>query len=405
MTIAAGVAKQLKYKQEVTWGTIPAAGSAQLLRRVTSNLGLKKQTYESNELLPTYQRQDFRHGIRSIEGAINGELSPGTYKDFMAAAVRRAFTAVTAISGASITIAGSGPTWTVTRAAGSWLSDGVKDGYVGRLTAGSFNAANLNKNLIVVSVTSATVLTVALFPGVASLVAEGPIAASTLTLPGKVTFAPSSGHTDLSYSIEHWHSDLSLSHVFSGCKIRKMDLGLPPTGISTANFDFLGKDITTAGAEYFTSPTAITSTGVMAAVNGLLVAQSGISTNVTGATISLDGNMTTEPIVGSNVYADIAEGRILVNGQLTALFQDAIMRDYFINETEVSLYIALSASSAVGSDFISLGLPRIKFGAADNDDGDKSLIITLPYTGLYNSAGGAGVKSEQTTLQIQDSQS
>lgn len=404
MTIATGVAKQLKYKVESVWGTVPAAASAQALRRVTSTLGLKKATYESNEILPTYQRQDFRHGIRSVEGGINGELSPGTYKDFMAAAVRRAFTTVTAITGASITIAGSGPTYTVTRAAGSWLSDGVKAGYVGRLTAGSFNAANLNKNLIVLAVTSATVLTVALFPGIAALVAEGPIAAATFTLPGKVTFAPSSGHTDLSYSIEHWHADLSISHVFSGCKIRKMDIGLPPTGISTANFDFIGKDITTAGAEYFTTPTAVTSTGVMAAVNGLLVAQSGLSANVTGASISLDGNMSVEPVIGSNTYVDIAEGRILVSGQITALFQDAVMRDYFINETEVSLAIALSASSAVGSDFISLALPRIKLGGADIDDGDKSLIITMPFTALYNSAGGAGVQTEQTTIQIQDSQ-
>src|SRR6185369_12106217 len=104
MTIATGVAKRLKYKVESTWGTVPSASGSQALRRVTSGLALKKQTYESAELLATYQRQDFRHGIRSVEGPINGEISPGTYKDFMAAAVRRAFTAVTAITGASITI-------------------------------------------------------------------------------------------------------------------------------------------------------------------------------------------------------------------------------------------------------------------------------------------------------------
>lgn len=404
MTFATGVNKRLKYKVESTWGTIPAAAASQDLRRVTSTLGLKKQTYESAEILSHFQRQDFRHGIRSAEGAINGELSPGTYKDFMAAAVRRAFTTVTAISSLTITIAGSGPTWTVTRSAGSWLSDGVKQGYVGRLTAGAFNAANLNKNLIVVAVTSATVLTVALFPGVAALVAEGPIATATFTLPGKITFAPSSGHTDLSYSIEHWHNDIAQSHVFSGLKIRKMDIGLPPTGMATAVFDFLGKDITTATAEYFTSPTTATTTGVTASVNGALIAQSGLKANVTGLSVSLDGNMTAEPIVGQNTYSDIAEGRILVTGQMTVVFQDAVERDYFINETEVSLAVALSASSAVGSDFLSFALPRVKFGAADISDGDKSLIVSLPYTALYNFAGGAGVQTEQTTLQIQDSQ-
>jgi hypothetical protein len=69
--------------------------------------------------------------------------------------VRRAFTSVTAITGISITIAGAGPTYTVTRSAGSWLTDGIKFGQCGRLTAGAFNAANLNKNLAVISLTAA----------------------------------------------------------------------------------------------------------------------------------------------------------------------------------------------------------------------------------------------------------
>jgi hypothetical protein len=90
---ATGVAKQLRYKAESTWGTAPGASGAQLLRRVTSTLDLKKQTYRSNEIRSDYQVNDMRHGVRSVEGTINGELSPGTYKDFLAAAVRKAFVA------------------------------------------------------------------------------------------------------------------------------------------------------------------------------------------------------------------------------------------------------------------------------------------------------------------------
>jgi hypothetical protein len=77
MAYATGVAKQLTYKAESTWGTVPAASGAQALRRVTSNLALKKQTYQSNEIRPDYQVSDMRHGVRSVEGSISGELSPG----------------------------------------------------------------------------------------------------------------------------------------------------------------------------------------------------------------------------------------------------------------------------------------------------------------------------------------
>jgi hypothetical protein len=402
MTIATGVNKQLKYKVESVWGTVPAAASSQRLRRVTSTLNLRKQTFESNEIASHVQRVDYRHGIRSVEGAISGELSPGTYKDFVAAAVRRAYAAITAITGASITIAGAGPTYTVTRAAGSWITDGIKIGQVGRLTAGSFNAANLNKNLVVLSFT-ALVLTVMPVNGVA-LVAEGPIAASTWTPTGKVTFAPTSGHTDLSYSFEHWHADLSISEVFSGCKVSRLRLGVPPSGMAMLGLDFLGKDITTAGAEYFTSPTAETSTGIAAAPNGILLAQGASIATLTGLDLTLDGNMTAVPVIGSTTYADVAEGRIVVSGTFTGLFDAATLRDYFINETEISLVAVLPVSSAAGADFVAVTLPRVKVGGADLDDGDKSLVRTLPFVGLYNAAGGAGTTSEQTTISFQDSQ-
>jgi hypothetical protein len=402
MTIAAGVAKRVTYKVEATWGTVPAAGSAQALRRVKSTLNLKKQTYQSQEIRSDYQVADFRHGVRSVNGTVSGELSPGTYKDFMAAAVRQAFAAVTAITNASITISGTGPTYTVARAAGSWITDGVKLGNVGRLSVGVFNAANINKNLFITAITAAN-LTVMPLNGVA-LVAEGPIATSTFTVIGKKAFVPSSGFTDLSYSIEHFYSDLTLSEVFSGCKIAQMGIQLPPTGMTNVDFDFLGKDIVTAGAQYFTAPTAETTTGILAAVNGILVVQGVAVALLTGLSFNLKANMSGEAVVGSNTFADIVEGRIEVDGQFTALFADATVRDYFLNETEVGLYVAMATSPSATADFIAFSLPRVKLGDAARDDGEKALVLTCPFTALRNIAGGAATTSEDTTLAIQDSQ-
>ena len=79
MTIAAGVAKSLRYKVEATWGLAPGTSAGQLLRRVTSDLNLTKETYQSAEIRSDYQVADFRHGVRSVAGTINGELSPGTW--------------------------------------------------------------------------------------------------------------------------------------------------------------------------------------------------------------------------------------------------------------------------------------------------------------------------------------
>lgn len=402
MTLATGIAKKLQYKAEVTWATPPGASGAQLLRRVTSDLTKKKATFESNELVSTFQRRDFRHGAVSVEGSINGELSPGTWKDFVAAAVRRAYTAFTAITGLSITVAGAGPTYTLTRGSGSYLTDGFKVGMMVRLTAGAFNAANLNKNLLVVAIGSGTVMTVMPLNGVA-LVAEGPIASATLGAPGKITYAPQSGHTDPSFAIEHWHSDLSLSERFDGCKVDEAAFTIPPGGMATIALKFLGKDMTTNTSAYFTAPTAETTAGVLAGPNGIIVVNGTAVGTVTSINFTIKGGQKGEPVVGSTTYADITEGRILGEGQMTVLFDSSTLRDLFIAETETSVVVALGTNTTAGAEFLSFALPRVKFGGADKDDGDKAIVQTIPFTLLENTAGGTGTATEATTFWVQDS--
>lgn len=402
MTIAVGVAKQLRYKKETTWGTAAGTSGAQLLRRVTSDVDLSKDTYQSNEIRSDYQIADFRHGMRKVGGTVKGELSPGTYSAFIQSALRRDFAAVTAISSLSLTIAGSGPTYTVTRSAGDFLAGGIKIGMVGRITAGSVNAANLNKNLFIVGVT-ATVLTV-IPGGDGTMVAEGPIASCTFTPTGKSTYTPTSGHTNDSYSIEHWFSDIAQGELFTGCKISTLDFNLPPSGMATLDVGVMGKDVTTATSAYFTSPTAATTTGVLAAVNGVLQVNGTTVGVVTGLSVKVDGGMSTGAVVGSNYTPDVFPGRVNVTGQLTAYFQNAALRDLFLNETSFAIIAVFYTGTSAAADFIALALPSCKAGGATKSDGEQGLILTMPFQALYNSAGGSGIATEATTLWIQDSQ-
>ncbi len=94
---------------------------------------------------------DFRHGVRSVSGSISGELSPGSYADFFAAVIAKDFSAGVTSGTLSYTIAASGNFWTVTRAAGSFLTEGFKAGRVVRITAAGGNAANVGKNLRILS--------------------------------------------------------------------------------------------------------------------------------------------------------------------------------------------------------------------------------------------------------------
>ena len=399
---AAGVFKQIAYKKEVTYGLVPAAATAQALRRVQSVMDLNKDTYLSNEIKTSFQKSDFRHGVRRVKGKLTGDLQCKTYSELLGFALKRDFAAITAITGASITIAGAGPTYTVTRAAGSFLTDGVKVGHVVRLSVGGFAAPNLAKNLLVVSVV-ALVLTVIVLNG-STLTAEGPIATSTVTVVGKTTFVPQSGHTDNSFSYEHWFPDVAQSEVYSGCKVDQVAISLPPTGLAQIDLDIVGQNVTTATALYFTSPTAITTTGALAAVNGVLRAGGVTYAIVTGLSLNINPGFTGDPVVGSNTVPFQFPGSVMASGQFTAYFADAVLRDAFLNETEIDLIAAFTADNTAAADFLSIALPRIKVGSAGKSDGEGGVVQTFTFQALEALTGGTGIATEKTTIQIQDAQ-
>lgn len=410
MTIAAGLFKQLAYKVESSFGVAPGQSGGQLLRRVQSTIDLTKEAYAANEKRTDFQIADYRHGVRRVQGQVAGELSPKTYADLFGVLLKRDFASVTAITSVGLTIAGTGPTFTLTRATGSWLTDGVKVGDVIRLSVGTLNAANISKNLLVADISSATAATVIPLNGVA-LVAEGPIAGCTVTVVGKKTFIPTTGHTDKSIAFEHWYSDIAQSELFLGNKVGKASLSLPPSGLATVSFDVQGQDlasVTKRGAvaentQYFTTPAAVTSTATLAAVNGLLrVAGSTVAT-VTGLTVEINANYTGDPVVGSNTVPQMFPGKVAVTGQFTAYFDSVDLRNAFVNETEIDLIGVFTSDNSAAADFITCVLPRIKVGSAGKDDGDGGLVQTFSFQALLNTAGGTGVKTEKTTFSMQDS--
>ncbi len=404
MGTASGVFKQVTYKPETQYGVMPAANAAQAMRRTTSSLDLTKDTYQSGEMRPDFQVADFRHGLRKVGGSISGELSAKTYGDFAAAVLKKDFVAGVSVTGASITIAGAAGAWTIARAAGSWLTDGVKIGDVVRLTAGAFNPANLDKNIQVTGMT-ATILT-GIVLNASVLVAQGPIASATLSVVGKKSFTPQTGHTDRSFSIEHWYPDAGAtgaSEVFTGCKVSKVTYTLPATGMATVSVEFVGKDMVPGSAQYFVTPTPVTVTGTMAAVNGVVKVGTATGGTITSATIEITAAQSSEPGIGSNTADQASTGRVIITGQVTAKFDSTALRDAFVNETEISAYLAFTADNTAASDFVAFSMSRLKLNGASKDDGEKILIQTMPFQALLDINGGAGKATEMTTLTIQDS--
>ncbi len=398
--IATGVFKSLVAKKQSALGTKAVAAGAQVYRRVTSTIDLAKETYKSNEIRTSQQRSDFRHGLRSVSGAINGELSVGTYQEFMASVLRSSWAAVSAYAaGIDVTAAATAPQFV--DASGGFLTAGLKVGMVGRWT-GFSPTTNNAKNFLITALT-ATDMTGVFLDGTA-VVADAAGDTVTFTPVGKEISIPVTGHTRDYWTIEHNFSDIVQSEQFTDCVFGAVNVKLPATGMATVEFPVMGLDMDTSTGAYFTTPTAASNGDNLAAVNGALYVAGVAVALITSMDISINGNVTSVgSVVGSNVAPDITPGAFDVSGSMTVLFQDATMRDYFVNETEVSVVAVFTTNNSATAGFQTYIMPVVKIGGASKDDGEKGLIMTMPWTAIENTAGGVGTATNATTITIQDS--
>jgi len=401
MSIAQGINKSLKIRKQTGLGAVGSA-TAQILRRETATFNLSKSTFENNEIAAHQQSTGITHGLRSVAGTINGVLSPNTYSVLFGSLLRKVFTATAALTGMSITIGGTAGAWTITRAAGDFLTGGIKVGDVVRLTAGTFAAPNLNANILVTAVTALVITGKTVNGG--ALTAEGPIASATLAVPGKKSIVPLTAQTQEYWAVEEWHSDISRSEYFTDCVVGSVDIGLPSEGNATVAFALAGLEAAYAGTEVLTGATAATTTPVLTAVNGILLANGVQVGNVTGASIKIDcsaANM--GAVIGSDNSPDIQRGRIKVSGQLTVFKQDGSFSTLFDAATEFGIVLVVTDDQTKDADFVSFSMSSVKFSGDTSDDGEKGIVQTMPFTAQLNAAGGAALANDQTIISIQDS--
>jgi hypothetical protein len=415
MSLAEGVARSIIYKAYAT-GVItansqpvstvdPAVGSAKILRRVSSSLKLAKDTYQSNEIRSDRQIQDFRHGVKRVTGSVSGELSPATYFDFMEAACRGTKSSAITITQADVTsVAFDSGASTATFASGDAVALGIRIGDIVRFTSLA-TAGNNSTNFLVTSITSSNQV-LGIYPAPTTETADTSFSMTTNGATGKAVYVPSSSFVSRKFGFEVNSTDVDMSQLYTECRIGGFKVNLPATGMGTIEVPVMGRDMevyTGASAPFYTSPSAATTTGCIAAVNGLLRVGGSTVGVVTGLNIDMNLNPSSDAVVGQNFVPEIFLGRANVTGQMTAFLQDEVLLNDFKNETEISVLAYLTTSSAVASPAISIYLPRIKLGDADiATSGEGGQSIQLPFQALK--ADGTTAGDVATTIRIVDTE-
>lgn len=395
--IAVGTAKTVAYKKETNFGELAGTSGGKQLRRVTADFNLVKETYTSNELRTSRQNATSAHGVRSAEGSLSAELSAGSYADFMGSVLARDFTPVAlGAAVADVTVTVVGDTYQFVRASGSFVTQGIRVGMI--INASGLTDTDDNGRDFLVTAVSALSITFVPLDALGAPSAQGTGTSVTFSAPGKQTYIPSTGHTDDSYTIEEWYADITQSEVFTGMKVGSMAVSMPSTGFITADFSFMGKDMAQSGVtQYFTSPAAQGTSGALAAVNGAVIVNGAPVALITSIDFTVDRAMENATVVGSNSLASIFSGKILASGNMSVYFTDAAFRNYFNNETEVSIVVGVSTNACGTGSAMSFYFPRVKINSFTKSDAELGILASAAFEALEGCDG-------TSTVFVQDSE-
>lgn len=380
MTIARGISKIVTVAKETNWSepVNGASTAAKELRRVTASFNLTKDTYESNEIRRDYQVADMRHGIRGVDGSLNGELAPGSYSEFMGSVLSKDFVAAgsaATLTAATVTVAGT----LVTIVNGAPVALGV--GNIVKVS-GAVETGNDDAVLLIASNVGTTIIAVVLTD--TDFVAET-ASAMVLTPQGKVTFAPETNQTDDSYTVEEWYSDIGQSEVNVGVKVGSMAVSLPTTGLVTVDFSFMGRNVLPAtNTQHFTAAQPAGTDGIFAAVSGAIVVDGEPIGLITSMDFTVDRGLEAANVVGTDLNAAVFQGRIRANGNMSVYFQNNQFREYFDKEAEISIVVALKTSGASDLEAMSFVFPRVKLGSGTKNDSESGILVDCSFVALKN---------------------
>lgn len=362
---------------------VPSGTVYKALRQTDNSLNAKKATYQSNEIRADRMTADLRHGLKSVAGDISIELGLVTFDDLIEAAVSGNWAAVTS---GSQTMSSTTGTNTITRSAGSFVTDGFLPGDEVNITGFATGGNNGRTKLLTVTALSITVEK--------ALATDASAAGRTVEMVGKRC---KTGSLVKTFHIERAFQDVNQFMLFKGMAVDQLKISVKPEEIITAQFSLLGKEGTRAGVTASTGVTAAATNSPFDAFKGAIRENNAAIASISSLEINLSNGRAVKGVIGQQTPQEIMEGGQQVSGTATLYFADGVHLDKFLNETESSIDVRLDDPNGV--DFHRIRIPRVKYTAGDLDNPKEGPVtVTLPFVGLYDSVSAAAIIYQRSNV-------
>ena len=378
MAIQNAVEVDIQYVEETTPGVTPTTPQMTQQRRVSSSLALNKATFQSQEARLDRNISDFRHGLRSVVGDLVGEVSLGAWDAFIEAGMGGTWDTQLVIDDTDVTsIAATSGVWTI--GTGSLITEGLKVGDVIHFGATLSEAANNNKNFVITSIPSATTMTTS--PAPVDFTADTTF---TLTRAGRKVLVGGSATPMRTFTIEQSYALITQFEAFLGCAVGTLAFALTSEGLLGLTLSILGLDKgPLVGSPLDATPTAPPSNPILAAPNGQLVIDETAIAVVTALNVSVNNNLTSQAVVGSNIAPAIFRGSANISGNFTAFFENATIPNAFDNETILKLHSLVEEPTGTIPGFFRASMNAIKLGGATKTiAAEGGVLIDYPFQAI-----------------------
>ncbi len=378
MTFANAAQQALTYILEATYGATPSPTPAFLnLRQIANTLNLTRNALVSAEQRSDAQIPFVRMGMNNAAGGIDFELSHLALKDWVRAFLRYDTTGGSFQSTANTDTLFVNATSKITRTSGSFVSDGALVNMKIRVTGAGESA---NNTVFTVTVVTALEITVS-----ESLVQEA--ASAAVKIQGEYA---ENGVTDSSFSVERQWTDLvtPLYDLFTGVVPVEMSISAQPDSMITGSFTTIAQAMATSTGTEDASTDDINTAEAVDSFTGTLEEGGAASAIVTAFDMTATWNAAGTPVIGSSQIQSVETGRLNVTGTISAYFQDAVLLNKFLNETESSLRLAFQDAASPANEF-NLFIPALKYTGADRSpSGDEPLVMNMPFQAFLDGTTG-----------------
>lgn len=204
------------------------------------------------------------------------------------------------------------------------------------------------------------------------------------------TDTPSAGIDELkfgvalgSFTIRRRFTDIATQQVFTGVKMSGFTLSAQINAPVTLTFSTLGKSMGTTDLSG-ESIADVTTTSPFSGLDVGSINEGGsVIALILGVEMALVNGLEPTFVLGSDTSDVPTQGRSKITGTITARFEDQVLLDKFVNETESSLDFVLTD---LDGNTYKFDLPRIKYTGGQPDvSGEGAIILSLPFAALHDS--------------------